>query len=1108
MTDPKHNISKDVLGEGGMGSVYLAEQQQPVRRRVALKVIKAGMDSKDVIARFEAERQALAMMAHANIARVLDAGMTPEGRPYFALEHVPGLPIIEYCDRQRIDLKGRIEIFQKICHGVQHAHQKGVIHRDLKPTNILVQQRDGFAEPKIIDFGVAKALQQRLTERTLYTEQGRIVGTPEYMSPEQAEMSSLDIDTRSDIYSLGVLLYELLSGQLPFDSRELREAGYFEMQRKIREEEPDRPSTRCSTPGAETADLAQRRRTDPRTLAKSLHGDLDWIVMRCLEKDPARRYQSASELGADLQRYLDDEPVEAGPPSVSYKLRKFLRKRRGAVATAAAIVISLLAGLLLTLWQYGEAKASAKQAKSNEQLAKEAGDKAEQSLARAERELKRQRALNIVAASQRVLGEDPVAALLLSLRAVNLDRSPATLGQVQNAMAEQYLFAEYRGHTGDVTCADFSPLQRRVVTGSADGTVRIWTEDGDQLAVLPQGGPVDSAHFSADEQQILTVAAHGQHRIARVFGLDGSLLSEIGGDGDRPLDQADWHPGTSRLLVRYADEKGALAILDSEGTELRELQKASRPLAKRFSNRLFFSQEGHAVLLRFMRAKIWLRNRAKPIVLVPARPFLYRPDLRNDVIAFDPKDQLIATVHYDNTARLWNTSGELVHELSDHSWKVAGVQFSPSGARILTASSDGTAMLWDRDGRPRGFVSAGGEVLQARFFGSDNRVLTNGWSRTSLWNEKGRRVVKLTTFLGHISDTAPEEGLVLKSQGHRAELWRLGGVEGMHLRGFGDRPWVVAGHPGGQVVSSSDDGRVFAWDRDGKLLPVFDSGVRRPVYGVACSPNGTQIVAGGMGTVYAWDWQTAKPLWSCPIEAGPITNMFFLSDGRIWCHRARSGAVVDPERRKFENAFENRHYSAIAPDRSLIAAWPGPSNEVTFYDARANKLVDFHASDQETYHVAFQPKGKLIGTVSADGTVKLWDRAEVLANPDGVEPTTTLVIETQPEFVEFSPNGTRMLVTTNTRAYVYDLDGNLKFHFWPREGKVGFIHPVTSFSPDGKWIIGKAFDGARRWPAREEDLLRMAHKWADRLGGDRDLKQFDKLLNPVGGAQAGATEPK
>ncbi len=350
-----------LIGEGGFGSVYLAEQTQPVQRRVALKIIKAGMDTKQVIARFEAERQALALMEHPNIARVLDAGATAGGRPYFVMELVRGEPVTRYSDRERLPIRKRLALFQSVCHAVQHAHQKGIIHRDLKPSNIMVTVADGEPLPKVIDFGIAKATEVRLTDKTLFTEMHQLIGTPEYMSPEQAEVSGVDIDTRSDIYSLGVLLYELLTGSTPLERGRLRATPLVEVQRLIREEEPLRPSLRLATLGSsaqarfatplETTinhsdssalDIARRRQSDPLQLTRTLRGDLDWIVLKCLEKDRRRRYATAGALADDIGRYLDDQPVLATPPDRVYAIRKFVRRNRGAVMAALAISTTLL----------------------------------------------------------------------------------------------------------------------------------------------------------------------------------------------------------------------------------------------------------------------------------------------------------------------------------------------------------------------------------------------------------------------------------------------------------------------------------------------------------------------------------------------------------------------------------------------------------------------------------------------------------------------------------------------------------------------------------------------------------------------------------------------
>ena len=351
------------IGEGGMGTVWMAQQTEPVKRTVAIKLIKAGMDSRQVLARFEAERQALALMDHPNIAKVLDAGVAPDSRPYFVMELVKGIPITKYCDEHHLTPRQRLELFIPVCHAIQHAHQKGIIHRDLKPSNVLVALYDDRPVPKVIDFGVAKATGQQLTELTLHTTFGAVVGTVEYMSPEQASFNQLDVDTRSDIYSLGVLLYELLTGSPPFSRKDLEKAGVLEMLRVIREQQPSKPSTKLSTAeGLPT--LAANRGTEPAKLTRLVRGELDWIVMKALEKDRSRRYETANSLGMDIQRHLNDEPVQACPPSTWYRFRKFARRHKASLAAAVVVALALVLGTLVSTWQAVRATRAEQQAQA------------------------------------------------------------------------------------------------------------------------------------------------------------------------------------------------------------------------------------------------------------------------------------------------------------------------------------------------------------------------------------------------------------------------------------------------------------------------------------------------------------------------------------------------------------------------------------------------------------------------------------------------------------------------------------------------------------------------------------------------------------------------
>ncbi|MGD9347071.1 MAG: tetratricopeptide repeat protein, partial [Candidatus Aminicenantes bacterium] len=359
------------LGRGGMGVVYKAEQFQPIKRSVAFKIIKLGMDTHRVIARFETEKQALAVMDHPNIAKVFDAGATETGRPYFVMELVQGLPLSGYCDRHNLTTRERLELFIPICQAVQHAHQKGVIHRDLKPSNVIVSVQEDKPVPKIIDFGIAKATGHRLTEQTLYTEQGQLIGTPEYMSPEQAEMTGLDVDTRTDIYSLGVMLYELLVGVLPFDAKTLREGGLSEIQRIIREVEPLKASTRLSKEGETQTEIVKHRKTDLASLQRQLRGDLDWITLKAMAKDRTRRYATASELASDIANYLRDEPIQASPPSTTYRMRKYIRRHKTGVIAAGVVALALVIGITGTSIGLIKARRAEKKARIEAETARQ-----------------------------------------------------------------------------------------------------------------------------------------------------------------------------------------------------------------------------------------------------------------------------------------------------------------------------------------------------------------------------------------------------------------------------------------------------------------------------------------------------------------------------------------------------------------------------------------------------------------------------------------------------------------------------------------------------------------------------------------------------------------
>ncbi|MBI2926534.1 MAG: serine/threonine protein kinase [Verrucomicrobia bacterium] len=690
------------IGEGGFGDVWMAEQEDPVRRRVALKVIKLGMDTREVVARFEAERQALALMDHPSIARVFDGGATESGRPFFVMELVRGLPITKYCDEHRLGTPERLELFIQVCRAVQHAHQKGVTHRDLKPSNILVMELDGKAVPKVIDFGVARATAQRLTEKTLFTRFGQMIGTPAYMSPEQAGLGGLDIDTRSDIYSLGVLLYELLTSRTPFDARKLFEAGYEAILKTIREVDPPKPSTRLSTLSAEELrDIAAKRRAEPQKLGRLVRGELDWIVMKALEKERARRYETANAFARDLQHYLKQEPVAAAAPTLGYRMMKFARRHRVAIATITAFGFVLLAATFVSTWQAfratrakqaaitaleNEAR-SRHQAESERQRAENERQRAEASEKNAQRLLYVAK-LNWIEQAWEQQNGRHVRALLEETSAYpergfewyywRRQTSPYRYGYRRTRPTPWWVL---RGHRAPISSVAFSPDGQWVATGSWDRTAKIWeATSGQELRTL-QGhmAEISSVAFSPEGRWIVTGSAD---KTARVWEL-------------------------------------------SSGQELLTLQGHMAGISS-----VAFSPDGQRIVTGSgdQTAKLWDAANGQGLLTLKG----HAAEVTS--IAFSPDGERIVTGSDDGTAKVWETdTGREVLSLQGHAGKVQSVVFSPDGLRIVSLGYDGTAKVWE---------AASGQILLTlrragdggvAFAPDGHRLVTCGGLAATVW---------------------------------------------------------------------------------------------------------------------------------------------------------------------------------------------------------------------------------------------------------------------------------------------------------------------------------------------------------------------------------------
>ena len=1039
------------IGEGGFGEVWMADQCEPVKRRVALKIIKLGMDTRQIVARFEAERQALALMDHPNIAKVFDAGATETGRPYFVMELVRGAKITDHCDKNALSAADRLKLFIQVCQAIQHAHQKGIIHRDIKPSNVLVTLHDGVPVPKVIDFGIAKATQFELTDKTVFTQFQQFIGTPAYISPEQAEPSGLDIDTRSDIYSLGVLLYELLVGQTPFDAKEMMKGGIHALRQIIREKEPQKPSTRLKTLAAvELTTTAARRHTNAVHLTQLLCGDLDWIVMKCLEKNRTRRYETANGLAMEIQRYLANEPVIARPPSAAYKVQKAWQRNKLAFSAAAAVALALVMGISVSTWQAVRATRAKLQADA----------------ARGEAQTSEHKARLAEAGQIRLREQAEAQALAARRTAYNSEINLAQQALVVNNLARaRMLLDRQRPHPGQV---DLRGWEWRYLWGQAGadehevfftGTNRNWrpfsfSPDGQLLAWVAQGDMTVTDLISRRtvlqrRKRSRPTFAHQTPLLASFEEVSSSnraiVLLDVTSQKETrlatltgPEDWAAFTPDDRRLLTVSQQPKQLTVWNVASGERLFQ-----RPLE--FDSPAYALSPGGDLLAIGMdggRFKVLDTAGGSERFSVKATP--------DEVFALtfspDGKAILSGAMWTDATIQIWDThSGTHLGALEGHQSAVTGLLFTPDGTRLVSASADQTIRLWDWSARKPSTVLRGHlNEVEGLALASDGRTLASACKDGTifLWDiSKPPRHLGYQTLPSRLRSrqaarfSLDSKFILGREANGGVALWDTFTLkEVRRLWGDSTNQSSVALSPNADRVAVGDTtGRLHIWD-------------------VASGLETTNFVAAS-GPIKAWFTRNGKSLLTSSHQRPGTNQVFERWNADTW---QREGSVAVEDGAIGEGIREIMTTSL--PDSIGIRTWKA----LRFMDITKSNGARKSIKLNGTYSdFALSPDGVTAATSSAAdaGLVQIWDM------------TTLQQVESFKGFllgshsVAFSPDGRRLAVGSSGREAIKVWDSETRQELLTLGGE-GSGFETLEFSQDGRFLLAINWAGlAHLWSA-------------------------------------------